>query len=54
MDPAGSSADHCWFYKSSCGASGFRLEPTWTDPASTRSHALEPNADWVAATVRRE
>jgi hypothetical protein len=53
MDPVGSSADHCWFYKSSCGAPGFRLEPSWIDAESTRSFALEPNADWVAATVRR-
>ncbi len=52
-DPASSSADHCWFYKAFCTASGFRLEPSWIDPLSTRSFAIEPNADWVASTVRR-
>lgn len=52
-DAAGSSADHCWFYKASCGASDFRLEPSWTDPRSDRPYALEANADWVAATARR-
>jgi hypothetical protein len=52
-DPVGSSADHCWFYKSACVDATFRLEPSWADPHSERTYALEPNADWVATTVGR-
>jgi hypothetical protein len=50
-DPVGSTADHCWFYKASCGAPSFRLEPSWVDPLSERAYALEGNADWLAATA---
>jgi hypothetical protein len=48
-----SSADHCWFDRTSCGASAITLEPNWIDPASAKAFALESNADWVAATARR-
>jgi hypothetical protein len=48
-----SSADHCWFDRKNCLDSMPALEPNWVDPASTKPFALEPNADWVAATVRR-
>jgi hypothetical protein len=48
-----SSADHCWFDKTSCLDSTEMLEPSWIDPASTKPFALERNADWVAATARR-
>lgn len=51
-DPGTSSADHCWFDKRACLDSAIRLEPTWTDPASTRAYALELNADWLARTAR--
>ena len=51
--PDTSTADHCWFDRPSCGASTVVLEPNWVDPASDKAFALEPNADWVAATVRR-
>lgn len=47
------SADHCWFDKTACLASAETLEPSWTDPASTKPFAMEPNADWVARTVAR-
>jgi hypothetical protein len=47
------SADHCWFDKLSCTDTPETLEPNWIDPASTKPFALEPNADWVAETVRR-
>ncbi len=48
-----SSADHCWFDRKNCLDSAPVLEPNWIEPASTKAFALEPNADWVAATVRR-
>jgi hypothetical protein len=48
-----SSADHCWFDRKSCLDGMASLEPNWVDPASTKPFALELNADWVAATVRR-
>jgi hypothetical protein len=48
-----SSADHCWFDRTSCTATMTTLEPAWSDPASTAPFALEPNADWVAETARR-
>jgi acetyl esterase/lipase len=48
-----SSADHCWFDKRSCADGPETLEPNWIDPSSTKAFALEANADWVAATVRR-
>lgn len=51
--PETSSADHCWFDRPSCGASMIALEPSWVDPASDEPFALEPNADWLAATARR-
>lgn len=47
------SADHCWFDKKTCTDGAETLEPNWIDPASTKPFALEPNADWVAETVRR-
>jgi hypothetical protein len=52
-DPEKSSADHCWFDRRSCKSDTLALEPTWIDPASKRPYALEVNADWVAATVKR-
>lgn len=48
-----SSADHCWFDKRSCLDGTPVLEPAFAEPSSTRAFALEPNADWVAATARR-
>jgi hypothetical protein len=48
-----SSADHCWFDKPSCLDGATMLEANWIDPASTKPFALERNADWVAATMRR-
>jgi hypothetical protein len=48
-----SSADHCWFDRRSCGDSAITLEPNWVDKSSTKSFALESNADWVAATALR-
>ena len=48
-----SSADHCWFDRTSCVASEIALEPNWIDPASTEEFALEANADWVAETAAR-
>jgi hypothetical protein len=48
------SADHCWFDKKSCLDSTETLEPNWSDPASTKPFALEPNADWVAKTALRK
>jgi hypothetical protein len=53
QDCVTSSADHCWFDRRSCADSAITLEPNWTDPASTKSFALESNADWVAATALR-
>jgi len=47
------SADHCWFDKKTCADAAETLEPSFIDPASTAPFALEANADWVAATVRR-
>jgi hypothetical protein len=52
-DVVTSSADHCWFDKTSCTDSAVMLEPNWIDPASTKAFALEINADWVARTARR-
>ena len=52
-DCVSSSADHCWFDRTSCGASAITLEPNWIDPASTKAFALEANADWVAETIAR-
>jgi len=46
------SADHCWFDQLSCLDGNTTLEPNFVDPASTKAFALEPNADWVAATAR--
>lgn len=51
-DPAGSSADHCWFDRRSCLDGAIRLEPSWIDPASTAPFALEANADWLAMVAR--
>jgi hypothetical protein len=48
-----SSADHCWFGRSSCGASAISLEPKWIEPSSDKLFALETNADWVAETALR-
>jgi hypothetical protein len=48
-----STADHCWFDKKTCTDTPVILEANWIDPASTKPFALETNADWVAATVRR-
>jgi hypothetical protein len=48
-----SSADHCWFDRTSCGASEITLEESWIDAGSTKPFALELNADWVAQTARR-
>lgn len=48
-----STADHCWFDKVDCLAPMPTLEPNWVDRDSTKPFALELNADWVAATVRR-
>jgi hypothetical protein len=48
-----SSADHCWFDRTSCVDSAITLEPNWIDPASTKPFALEANADWVAQTLAR-
>lgn len=48
-----SSADHCWFDRTSCTASAITLEPNWIDPKSSKAFALEANADWVAETTRR-
>jgi hypothetical protein len=53
QDCATNSADHCWFDKRSCIDSAISLEPNWIDPASTKSFALEANADWVATTALR-
>jgi hypothetical protein len=50
--PATSTADHCWFDRPSCSAPQIVLEPNWVDPASSKAFALEPNADWLAATAR--
>ncbi|MEV6335672.1 hypothetical protein AB0M12_13275 [Nocardia vinacea] len=47
------SADHCWFYRRSCGDSEGFLEPSWIDRKSTKPYAIEPNADWVARTARK-
>ncbi len=47
------SADHCWFDKKSCADTPEVLEPNWVSPTSTKAFALEANADWVAATLRR-
>ena len=52
-DCVASSADHCWFDRTSCAASAISLEPNWLDPASTKAFALESNADWLAETARR-
>jgi len=52
-DCVSSSADHCWFDRSSCVASAITLEPNWIDPASTKAFALGANADWVAETLAR-
>jgi hypothetical protein len=48
-----STADHCWFDKKTCTDSQVILEANWIDPVSTKPFALEPNADWVAATAAR-
>ncbi|HEX2678133.1 MAG TPA: hypothetical protein VHM19_15870 [Polyangiales bacterium] len=48
-----SSADHCWFDRTSCGDSAITPEASWIDPSSTKLFALEANADWVAQTVSR-
>ncbi len=53
IDCVTSSADHCWFDKRSCLDNAETLEPNWVDRASTMPFALEANADWVAATLRR-
>lgn len=47
------AADHCWFDKLSCVDGKETLEPAWIEPGSPTRFALEPNADWVAATVAR-
>jgi hypothetical protein len=52
-DPASSSADHCWFDRRSCKSKTISLEPSWIDPGSKAPYALERNADWLAATVKR-
>jgi hypothetical protein len=52
-DCVSNSADHCWFDKRSCIDNQVTLETNWTDPASTKSFALESNADWVAKTALR-
>jgi hypothetical protein len=52
-DPESSTADHCWFDRRSCKSKTFVLEPTWVDPDSKAPYALESNADWLAATVKR-
>lgn len=46
------SADHCWFYRHTCWSAETFLEPSWTDPASTKPYAIAPNADWVATVAR--
>ena len=48
----GATADHCWFDRASCSATALVLEPSWIDPNSSKSFALEVNADWLARTVR--
>lgn len=52
-DCAYSAADHCWFDRRDCFSNTLMLEPNWVDPSSQAPFALEPNADWVAATARR-
>jgi hypothetical protein len=48
-----SSADHCWFDRTSCGAAAISLEPNWIAASSDKPFALEANADWVAETALR-
>jgi hypothetical protein len=51
--PANSSADHCWFDRQHCSDSAITLEPNWIHPDSREPFALESNADWMIATLRR-
>lgn len=47
-----SSADHCWFDRSSCSSTEISLEPSFVAPDSPFEFSLRKGADFVAARVR--